>query len=80
MVCVSLVILWHVSFMLTSVGRRPRAGGIRIQTPTLSVVDTSVLLCGDGTVDLFHRLDYESDMVFLTHRLKERACGGVVRS
>jgi hypothetical protein len=78
MIRVSFVVLGHISLVLTSVRRSPGAGSVGVQAPTLPIVDACILLRRYRSVNLFHRLNDQPDMVFFAHSLKERTCSGVV--
>jgi hypothetical protein len=80
MIRVSFVVLGHISLVLTSVRRSPGAGSVGVQAPTLPIVDACILLRRYRSVNLFHRLNDQPDMVFFAHSLEERTCGGIVRS
>jgi hypothetical protein len=80
MVRVSLVVLGHISLMLTSIGRCPGSSSILVQTPTLPIVDSGVLFSGNRSVYFLHRLDDKSDMVLFAHSLEEGTSTSIVRS
>lgn len=69
---VSLVILWHISLVLTSKRRCPRSSSILIKTPTLPIVYSGILLGCDRSVYLHHGLYDHPHVVFLRHCLEER--------
>jgi hypothetical protein len=72
---VGLVVLRHISLVLTGVRRSPRSSLMRIETPTDPVVFTSVLLARDVSVDLVHGFDDHTDVVGFRHG-RERGSDG----
>ena len=78
MVGVRLVVLGHVSLVLSSVRRSPRTGLMRVQTPADSVVFSSVLFGGNISMDLVHSFHDHADMVGFRHGLERRSCRGGV--
>lgn len=78
MVRMSPVVFRHIPLMLTRKRVRPRSRSMRIKTPTLPVVHTSVLLSGNGTVNLIHGINDQLYVVFLRHCSCEGTIGTAV--
>lgn len=74
----SLMVLWHVPFVLSNVRRCPRSGLVRVQTPADSVVGSSVLLSGDRSVNLLHGSDDHVNVILLREGLERGPDAGGV--
>lgn len=68
-----LVVLGHVTLVLSSVRGRPRPSLVRVKTPTNPIVFARILIPCDISVDLVHSFDDHSYVIGFRHGGERRS-------